>query len=324
MKAAVLHQFGAVPRYEDFPEPVVNDGDLAVKVQAVILDYALKVLASGTHFASKQFYPSFPAIVGRSGVGFLEDGTLVSFQGTPFPHGSMAGKVSVRKSFIAPIPPGIDAVQAAVIPSAAQSSLMPLRYTARLQAGETVLVNGATSVSGMLAVKIAKLLGAGRVVGTGRNPSSGEGVKESGADAFISLVQSDEKLAEALRREAGEGYDVILDYLWGHPTEVLISTFTPTAIGFARKRTRFLVIGVLAGRSVQLSAQSLVTSGLEIHGFGVTNTPENLKERAEGIAQIWDMLKRGDLSMDVVRVPLSDIEKAWELEEHGRRIVIVP
>lgn len=149
-------------------------------------------------------------------------------------------------------------------------------------------------------------------------------MKEAGADAFVSLAQSDEKLAEALQKEAGEGYDVILDYLWGHPTEVLISTFTPTAIGFARKRTRFVVIGGLAGRSMELSAQSLVTSGLEIHGFGVPNTPENLRDRAEGTAQIWDMLKQGALSMDVVQVPLSEIEKAWELEEHGRRIVIVP
>ena len=67
--------------------------------------------------------------------------------------------------------------------------------------GETVLVNGATSVSGMLAVTIAKYLGAGRVIGTGRNPESGEKVKALGADAFISLNQPDEKLAEALKKE---------------------------------------------------------------------------------------------------------------------------
>ncbi|MGO8693105.1 MAG: quinone oxidoreductase family protein [Rectinemataceae bacterium] len=324
MKAAVLYEFGAVPRYEEFPDPVINDGELGVKVEAVILDYALKGLASGTHFASKQFYPSFPAIVGRSGVGLLDDGTLVSFQCTRLPYGSMAERVAVQKSVITPIPPEIDAVQAAVVPSAAQSSLLPLRYTAKLRAGETVLINGATSVSGMLAVKIAKSLGAGRVVGTGRNPASGERAKEAGADAFISLNQSDEKLAEALRREAGEGYDVILDYLCGHPTEVLLSTFTPTAISFARKRTRLVLIGVLAGRSMQLSAESVVTSGLEIYGFGAPNNPETLKNRAEGVAQIWDMLKRGELSIDAVRLPLSDIKKAWELEEHGRRIVIVP
>ena len=213
------------------------------------MDYANKALATGTHFASKQFFPSLPAIVGYGGVGSLEDGSLVSFRGMKPPYGSMAEKVTVPKSYVTPIPQGITAEQAAVIPSAALSSLGPLRYAAKLQLGETVLINGATSVSGMLAVQIAKFLGAGRVIGTGRNPESGEKLKELGADAFINLNQPDEKLAEALKKEAGKGFDVILDYLWGHPTEVIMTTFIPTALGFASRRTRLIQIGVLAGRS---------------------------------------------------------------------------
>jgi NADPH:quinone reductase-like Zn-dependent oxidoreductase len=198
---------------------------------------------------------------------------------------------------------------------------LPLRYRAKLQLGETVLINGATSPSGMLAVQIAKFLGAGRVIGTGRNPESGEKVKELGADAFINLNQPDEKLVEALRKEAGKGYDVILDYLWGHPAEVIISTFVPAGLGFVSKRTRFIQIGVLAGRVIQLKSESLGTSGLEIHGFGTLNTPETL---AECTKQVWDLIKQGKLSLDIVKFPLKDIEKAWKLEEHGRRIVIIP
>jgi NADPH:quinone reductase-like Zn-dependent oxidoreductase len=324
MKAAVLHRLGDIPRYEDFPDPVVAEGDVTIKLEAVTLDYAVKVLATGTHFASKQFFPSLPAIVGHGGVGSLEDGSFVSFQRIRPPYGSMAETVAVPKAYATPIPQEIDAAQAAVIPSAASSSLLPLRYGAKLQAGETVLINGATSVSGMLAVKIAKSLGAGRVVGTGRNLESGEKVKESGADAFIDLNQPDEKLEEAIRKEAGEGYDVILDYLWGHPAEVLIRTFTPTSLGFAKKRIRFILIGMLAGRHIQLPAESVITSGLEINGFGVPNTPEALKNIAEGTAQVWDMIKQGTLRMDIVKIPLKDIEEAWELEEHGKRIVIIP
>ncbi|HUX20777.1 MAG TPA: zinc-binding dehydrogenase [Spirochaetia bacterium] len=173
-------------------------------------------------------------------------------------------------------------------------------------------------------MKIAKSLGAGRVVGTGRNLETGERVKELGADAFIDLNQPDEKLMDAFRKEAGEGYDVILDYLWGHPAEVLIRTFTPTSLGFARKRTRFILIGMLAGRHVHLPAESVITSGLEIHGFGVPNTPEALKSIAEGTADVWDMIKHGALSIEIVRIPLKDIARAWELEEHGKRIVVVP
>jgi len=321
MKAGVIHKLGDTPRYEDFPDPIVNDGDVTINVKAVTLDYAIKVIASGTFFASKQFFPGFPAVVGYGGVGSLEDGSLVSFQGIKPPYGSMAEKVTVPKAYATPIPRGIDTEQAAAIPSAALSSLLPLRYRAKLQSGETVLINGATSPSGMLAVQVARFLGAGRVIGTGRNPESGEKVKELGADAFINLNQPDEKLVEALRKEAGKGYDVILDYLWGHPTEVILSSFVPVGLGFASKRTRLIQIGVLAGRVIQLKSESLGTSGLEIHGFGASNTPEAL---AECTRQVWDMIKQGKLSLDIVKFPLKDIEKAWKLEEHGRRIVIIP
>ncbi len=324
MKAAVIHQFGQVPKFEDFPEPVANAGDVSVQVKAVILDYAVKALAGGGHFASRQFYPSFPAIVGRSGVGSLEDGTPVMFQILQAPYGALAERVVVPATAATPIPEGVDPIQAAVLPSAAQSSLLPLKYTAKLQAGETVLINGATSVSGMLAVKIAKALGAGRVVGTGRNAATGKLVLEAGADAFINLGLPEHELADAFQREAGGGYDVILDYLGGRPTEILLSTFIPGSIGFARKRTRFIVTGVLAGPEIRFPAQSIITSGLELYGFGATNTPENLRNRAEGIAQIWDLIRRGELYMDVARFPLKDIETAWTLEEHGKRIVITP
>ncbi len=200
MKAAVINTLGDIPRYEDFPDPVLNEGDVTVKVKAVILDFAVKALTAGTHFASSQFYPSLPAVVGYSGVGSLEDGTLVSFRGIKPPYGSMAEKVVIPKANATPIPNGITAEQAAGIPSAALSSLGPLRYAAKLQLGETVLINGATSVSGMLAIQIAKVLGAGRVIGTGRDPESGAKLRELGAEAFISLNQPDEEVVEALKR----------------------------------------------------------------------------------------------------------------------------
>lgn len=322
MKAAVINNLGDIPRYEDFPDPVLNDGDVTVKVEAVILDYAVKALAAGAHFASKQFYPNLPAVIGHGGIGSLEDGTLVSFRGIKSPYGSMAEKVVIPKAYATPIPQGVTAEQAAVIPSAALSSLGPLKYVAKLQPGETVLINGATSVSGMLAVQIAKYLGAGRVIGTGRNPVSGEKLKELGADAFINLNQPDEKVVEALKKEAGTGYDVILDYLWGHPAEVIINSFTPNALGVPSKRTRFVLIGGLAAWTAQLSGQSLITSGLEIYGMVGGQTPP--EAFVEGTELIWDMIKQGKLSMDIVKYPLKDIEKVWNMEEHGKRIVIVP
>ena len=67
MKAAVLHQFGEAPRYEDFPDPTLGEGQILVQVKAVALENIDKMMADGSHFASRQFLSTLPAIVGFDG-----------------------------------------------------------------------------------------------------------------------------------------------------------------------------------------------------------------------------------------------------------------
>jgi NADPH2:quinone reductase len=322
MKAAVLHTFGDPPKYEDFPDPTPGEDEVLIQVKAVPLENVDKMMAEGTHFASQQFLSTLPAIVGFDGIGLLGDGGLVGFGGAKAPYGAMAEKTVVPKEYTVPVPDGIDAVTAAAMPASALTSLFPLKWGAKLQPGETVLINGATGVSGKLAVQIAKLLGAGRVIGTGRNPQSMKKVLELGADAVIDLKQSDEKLAEAFKKEAGKGYDVILDFLWGHPTEVLVKTLVPAELSFARGRIRLIQIGEKAGTTISLSADSLRTSGLEIFGGAAGVTPEAI---GVGAQQVYDWIKASKLHMEIEQVPLKDIESVWKRADfQGKRIVVIP
>ena len=147
-------------------------------------------------------------------------------------------------------------------------------------------------------------------------------VRELGADAVIDLKQSDEELSKAFQEAAGKGYDVILDFLWGHPTEVLIKTLVPTHLSFATGRIRLIQIGEKAGTTISLSADSLRTSGLEISGGGAGLTPEAI---GEGMNQVWDLIKANKLHIDIEAVPLTEIESAWERTDfQGKRIVIIP
>jgi len=321
VKAAVLYHFGETPKYEDFPDPIPKEGQSLVHVKAVALENVDKVMAEGSHFASRQFLSTLPAIVGFDGVGTLEDGRLIGFGGVQAPYGAMAEKTVIPSGYSVPIPDGVDAVVAAALPASALTSLFPLRWGAKMQPGETVLVNGATGVSGKLAVQIAKHLGAGRIVATGRNPASLKKVVEFGADAVIDLKLSDEDLAKAFQKEMEAGYDVILDFLWGHPTEVLIRTLVPGEIRLP-KPIRLIQIGEKAGTTISLSADSLRTSGLEIRGGAAGITPEAM---AEGSSQVWEWLQVNKLQMDIERVALKDIEAVWRRTDfEGKRIVIVP
>jgi len=322
MKAAVLHKLGEIPRYEDFPDPTPEKDEVLVHVKAIALENIDKAIASGTHFASSQFLSTLPAVIGLDGIGMLKNGQLVGFGGVKPPYGAMAEKTVIPAKYYVPVPEGVDAAVAAALPASTLTSLFPLKWGAKLQPGETVLINGATGVTGVLAVQVAKLLGAGRVVGTGRHEETLRSLLDLGADAVIDLKQPDDQLAKVLAEEAKKGFDIILDCLWGHPTEMIIKSLVPHQLEFAKRRVRLIQIGEMAGPTISLSADSLRTSGLEISGAGAGLTPEAI---AEGASMVWESLKAGKLHLDIIQAPLKDIESAWQRTDlHGKRIVIVP
>lgn len=321
MKAAVLHNLGETPHYEDFPDPSVGPDELIVHVKAVAFENVDKAVAQGSHFATRQFMPSLPAIVGFDGIGMLEDGRLVGFGGIRPPYGAMAEKTVIKAGYFVPVPDGVDPVTAAALPASALTGLFPLKWGAKLQPGETVLIQGATGVSGKLAVQIAKMLGAGKVIGTGRNDEVLHQLPALGADAVIDLKLPDGQLIEAFKKEAGTGYDVILDFIWGHPTELLLQSLIPDQIRMS-KRVRLVQIGEMAGAAISLPASALRTTGLEIYGGAAGITPEAM---GEGTALVWEWIKAGKLQMDIERIPLKDIETAWQRSDfRGKRMVIVP
>jgi NADPH2:quinone reductase len=215
--------------------PVAGQDEKFIHVRASVLENFDKMVASGKYYGSKQMFPEFPAIIGHGGIGMTEDGQLVSFGMMRSPYGSFAEKTVARYSV--PIPEGVDAAVAAALPASILTSYLPLKYTAKLEQDETVLVNGATGVSGKIAVQLAKMLGAKRVVGTGRNETSLKLLEDLGTDAVIDLKQNDEELLASLKREAAEsGYDVVIDFIWGHPAEIIMKSFVPKEVGFAKKK----------------------------------------------------------------------------------------
>ncbi|GMA60466.1 hypothetical protein NZD89_12710 [Alicyclobacillus fastidiosus] len=122
-------------------------------------------------------------------------------------------------------------------------------------------------------------------------------------------------------QRAEKGWDVILDFLWGHATETLIRSLVPQELGFAKRRTRLVQIGEKSGSTISLSADSLRTTGIEIMGASAGITPELLQE---GTNQVWVWIQNGKFRMDIEKVALQDIEAAWKRDDfRGKRVVIV-
>jgi len=321
VKAAVLHTLGKPPRFEDFPDPNPSPDEVKVHVKAASLKNIDKAMACGSHYDS---HSELPVVCGIDGVGILDNGTRVYCGGPRPPYGMMAEQTVVSRAWCLPIPAAVDDVTAAALPNPALSSWLPLVWRAQLKAGETVLILGATGVAGKLALQIAKHLGAERVIAAGRNHRVLATLPDLGADAIIALDQPDAELTAAFIREAShKSFDIILDYLWGHPTEVLLDALTGHDLKAESSRIRLIEIGEMAGPTISLSAAALRSSGLELHGSGGGCIPHTAI--FEAFPQLWALAVAGKLRIDTEPVPLADVENAWQRQDvPGRRVVIVP
>jgi NADPH:quinone reductase-like Zn-dependent oxidoreductase len=334
MKAAVLHGFG-IPRFEEFPQPVPLDGEELIEVTAAPLNNIDKVRADGSHYSVRSGTSGRPGgsgsdggaagvqatVPGVIGAGLRAGGQRVLF-GSRF--GTMAQYSVANSQATFPIPDGLDDAVAAAAWNPALSAWLALGWRCPLESGQTVLILGATGVTGKLAVQAARHFGAGRVVAAGRNEQVLDTLPGLGADATIQLRQDDEALAAAFRAEAGEnGYDVVLDYVWGHPTEVFLGSIENHDAVLRSSRVRLLQAGEMAGPVISLPASSLRSAGLEILGNGTGAMPP-MDVITRTLGEILDLLAAGKVRVDVERVPLSAVAEVWSRDQQGRRPVFIP
>lgn len=317
MKAAIVVEAGKLPIYGDFREPVPAERDASITVTAAALSHITKARASGVHYSSSE---ALPFVVGVDGTGRLEDGRRIYFLMPTAPFGSMAEHALVPFAHCIALPDELSDVTAAAIAVPGMSSWAALSERAKLVAGETVLVNGATGTSGRLAVQIAKHLGAKKVIATGRNVEVLQSLMSIGADAIIPLVQDGEALEAAFKPHFRDGIDVVLDYIWGQSAERLM-----IAAAKADKDTmpiRFVQIGAVSASTIALPSAVLRSSALELMGSGIGSIP--LDRIVEVIKNLLHATVSAGFEITTQSVPLSDVTQAWTTEETARRTVFVP
>ncbi|CAB3749519.1 alcohol dehydrogenase [Burkholderia sp. MSh2] len=304
MKAAVVKGAGERPVYMEIEAPQATPGHRLVDVTASALSRLAQARASGTHYSSGGRYPF---VVGVDGVGRLDDGQRVYFFGAPAPFGAMSERTLAPDTQCVPLPDSLDDLTAAAIAIPGMSSWAALTERARLVAGETVLVNGATGASGRLAVRIAKHLGAAKVIATGRNAAALEALLGAGADAVVSLQQGDADLARALEPHFRAGVDVVLDYLWGASAlALLISAAKTTPEG---RRLRFVQIGSIGGADVLLPGAVLRATAIELMGSGLGSV--SLPGLLASVRGVFDAAGPAGLAIETRAVPLSAVGEHW-------------
>jgi NADPH:quinone reductase-like Zn-dependent oxidoreductase len=321
MKAAVVRAAGATPVYGDFDRPFAKAGEELISVRASALTQFSKSRASGSHYSSDG---GFPLVAGADGVGLTQDGRRVYFVMPEAPFGALAEFCPVRSNQCVIIPSALDDITAAAIANPGMSAWAALVERAHLLPGETVLVNGATGTAGRLAVQLAKHLGAGKVVATGRNAEELEELKKLGADVVIpftlgALHPSGAKDYEnVLRQVFASGIDVVIDYLWGESAKTVIVAIAKAVEG--GRPVRFVHVGGASREeNIDLPGAALRSSAIVLMGSGVKSVP--LSVLLQAIRNVFETVQPAGLKIATKVVPLSEVEEVWDQAPGKPRVV---
>ena len=314
MKAAIVTGEGKTPVYGDFNLPEQKEGEEIISVRAAALTHFTKSRASGAHYSSTGI---FPAVAGTDGVGVTREGRRVYFAMPEAPFGALAEFCPIHARRCVAIPDSVDDITAAAIANPGMSAWGALVERAQLVAGETVLVNGATGTAGRVAVQLAKYLGAGKVIATGRNVKELEEVKQLGADVAVPFAVAGQEYEEALKEAFSAGIDVVIDYLWGESAKTVIVALAKT---IEDKPARFVHVGGASGEAtIELPGAALRSSAITLMGSGVGSISRPALVQA--IRSVFEAVQPAGLRIDTKVVPLSEVEEVWESATGKPRVV---
>jgi NADPH:quinone reductase-like Zn-dependent oxidoreductase len=227
--------------------------------------------------------------------------------------------IDTRRSIV--LPEDADPIAVAAAMNPAMSSWVALRQRVPFQAGQNVLVLGATGSAGQMAVQIAKRLGANQVIGAGRNPSRLAGLPALGATATVALDGDAYRVTRRLGQAAAD-VDVVIDYLWGEPAAAAMVALV-TGRADRGQPLAWIQVGSVAGSTASIPSAPLRAACLQIigSGQGSVSTREILAE----LPALAQEITAGRFEIDARPTSLIDVEQAWaDAAGPAQRIVITP
>lgn len=261
MKAVLCKAFGPADTLvvEDVSSPEIKKNEVLLDVHAAGINFPDTLIIEGKY----QFKPPFPFSPGGEAAG------VISAVGENVSHlnvgdrvmaltgwGSGAEQIAVPAYNILPMPDAMDFTTAAAFSMTYGTAMHALKQRGALQAGETLLVLGASGGVGLAAIEIGKAMGA-RVIAAASSAEKLEVARQAGADELINY--QDEDVRERLKTlTKGQGVDVIIDPVGGDMSETVLRSIAWNG--------RMLVIGFASGTIPSLPANLPLLKGAAVIG----------------------------------------------------------
>jgi NADPH:quinone reductase len=308
MKAVRCVELGGPDKLkvEEVERPEPGDGEVRLKVAGCGVNFADSLIIQGKY----QIRPGLPFTPGMevagkitalgAGVDGLQRGQLVvGMTGT----GGFAEEVVCPARDVMPCPEGLDPAVAAALPVAYGTAHLGLDHRARLKAGETLLVHGASGGVGLAAVEVGKRMGA-TVIATASSADKLETAAHHGADHLINYAEGPFK-DRVKELTGGRGADVIFDPVGGDVFDQSLRCIAWEG--------RLLVVGFASGRIPEVPANLTLVKNFAVMGvFWGAYRDKDPAVMTASFATLLGWLKEGALK------PL--VSKTYKLEETGQAI----
>jgi len=312
MRAAVIERFGELPVVRERDEPKADSANV-IEVTAAPLNPVDLSIATGKFYGGT---PPLPYVPGGEGIGHPRSGVpadRVYFRAAP-PNGALAER-AVANGQTVPLPEQVSDGVAAALGTPGIAAYLAMTRRAQLQPGETVLVLGASGVLGSIAVQVAKLIGAGRVIAAARDDRALARAKDLGADATVDLKQI-EGLTERIREASRGQLQVVIDPIWGAAAVAALEAMSPLG--------RFVQLGQAAGPEATVKSATVRGRYLSILGYGSFLVP--WEEQVVAYRRLVEYAAAGKIKVEVEVLPLEAAPDAWKQQAASphRKLVLSP
>jgi len=323
VRALTVRCLGVDPALSDRSAPESGPGETLLDVVAAPLNPVDLRVASGAFWNGE--HPPIPYVPGVEAVGEVRKSdrfaagslvwTLLGGLGMAR-DGALAEMTVVKDECLVAIPKTVDPALAAGIGTSGLAAWIPMTRTVPIRTSDTVVILGATGAVGQVAIQVAKLLGAGTVIGVGRSEQRLERALGLGADAAVVLRDPDQ-----LARDLGEacspaGATYVFDLMWGEP---LVAALEITA-----SHARVVHVGHAAGPIAMSPGDPIRRKSLEIVGFSVFNVAQEALHAS--YLELLHHVQEGRIDFASERITLAESEHAWQRLKSGQgtKFVVCP
>lgn len=298
MKAIQFKEYGGpeVLKLVEIEKPTPKAHEVLIDIKAIGVNYADTARRQGQYVVPTPL----PFVPGAEVAGTVTEigekvtkikaGTnVVTLLGSDKATGYAEFTLADERSLI-PLPEGIDFIQAVALPLQGLSAYHILKTMGRVEEGESVLVHAAAGGVGTIAVQLAKLFGAGKVIATASSPEKLKLAKQLGADELINYTEKGWE-QRVLDSTDGKGVDVALEMVGGEIFDKTLSCLAPFG--------RLVIYGIASGEQPKMHPSVLMGKNQSVIGFflpQIMNKPDLL---ASSMQELLMYIQKGELKLTI-------------------------